>query len=206
MRRWGLGIVAWAVLSVLHSSGAAAAVVTFQNLVIDQLSTTGVHTEAGFNYEATIGLGWEIQGIVGNPPSALATFFDDQASSVGDTVEFTKVGGGQFNFDSVDWRTLDDFSVNDQVSIVGYLSGSPTYTLVLNALSVPFQTAVSGFGGPIDLLKVEVTSTGNARFLDNFTFSDVDTAAVPEPASLSIWGLGLIGIAGVAWRKRKPVR
>jgi hypothetical protein len=38
---------------------------------------------------------------------------------------------------------------------------------------------------------------------DAYGRSAAVSASVPEPASLTVWGLGLVGFTGMAWRKRK---
>jgi hypothetical protein len=39
--------------------------------------------------------------------------------------------------------------------------------------------------------------------LDNVTIAEIDSPAVPEPATLTIWSLGALGCAAAAYRRRK---
>lgn len=43
---------------------------------------------------------------------------------------------------------------------------------------------------------------GQTTFFDDFTFGSGETAAVPEPASMSLLGMGLLALAGLRSRKR----
>ena len=196
----GLVAVAFLLVQPAASSGS---VITFDNLSIDHLSSTGPHTEAGFTYQAVSGAGWEIQNLFGNPASSLTTYFNDEGSATGDTVKITKTGGGTFTFTSVDTATFAN-SDSDQVTITGFLAGNPVGSLLLNtSTSSPnsFTTAGSPFSGPIDELDVVVTSGNhqNARQLDNFVFGDA--AAVPEPPSLAVVGLSTLVLFGCLRRR-----
>lgn len=172
-------------------SFALAAVITFGNSAIDRLDLVGTQTEGVFSYTAS-GDGWELQTLFGNPGASLTTFFNTQDADVGDTVDITRTGGGQFTFDSVDWRTITG-SNSDDLVMEGFLSGGLVASLVLSGSSTTW-VAAGGFGGPVDLLRVRVTGDGaNAMLLDNVTLT-VPASAVPEPAGLALMALGLAGI------------
>ena len=160
---------------------AGAEVIDFVQ-VIDRLDQAGTQTEGNFQYRATVGEGWEIFSNLpgdGNPPPALSTFYNDEGSDVGDTLEIAAVGGGLFEFASVDARSGFGSSA-DIVALNGYLNGVLTQTGVLTSTTTTFQTAASGFTAPIDLLRVVVTQEGTtgSLILDN-----VVVTVVPEPAS-----------------------
>jgi hypothetical protein len=193
LRTRGVGVLA-ALLLTFASGPALAQVITFENRQIDFLNLAGPQTEGAFQYHATVGIGWEVQPDVGNPPSALATYYNGQGSATGDTVEIRRIDNGPFSFQSVDFRTINPEN-SDDVRLSGFRNGSLVGTLDLTTSSTTFQTVPSGFAGPIDLLRVVLSFGGqqNAMILDNFV--------VPEPS-----GVVLLGACGVGLLTRRNHR
>jgi hypothetical protein len=81
----------------------------------------------------------------------------------------------------------------DQVGepIISSFSGIPSHSFVLNGPGIAWVTFASdahGFAG----------TAGVA--LDDFVLSN---AAVPEPASLTLLGIAIAGMAGYGWRRRR---
>lgn len=177
-------------------SYALASVLTFGNTNVDRLDLAGTQSEDSFSYTAS-GAGWELETTYGHPGAALATFFNGEGSSVGNTVDIMLTGGGLFTFDSVDWKTVG--IPGDDVVLEGFLSGGLVDSLTLSADSRAWVTA-GGFGGPVDLLRVRITGgLGNsAMVLDNVNLTIVDH--VPAPASLTLIALGL---AGIRYRRKQ---
>jgi len=48
--------------------------------------------------------------------------------------------------------------------------------------------------------------SGQTTISDNWLFNAAPMAAVPEPASLTVWGLGALGCAIGAYRRRKSAQ
>lgn len=57
----------------------------------------------------------------------------------------------------------------------------------------------------ISLLGTGASGGGTYIGLDNVTLVDVGPAAVPEPATMTLLGIGIAGMAGYGWRRRKQV-
>jgi hypothetical protein len=200
--------------AVLFTSTLAAAgradTVTFGDLNYDPLVTAGAQTESGFTYEVSSGDAWAVTSEQGNPSSALATYYNSGIPTSGDTVVFTRAGGGNFTFVSVDTWTLGGPGESDVVSISGYLGGSLVGSILLDSVPVspsdPYATVLSTFAGAIDRLEVTVVESFfespfriNSRILDNFEFGTA--AAVPEPSSLALAGVGGLVVAVLARRR-----
>ena len=205
----------------LLSSVAAADLITFGTGAIDGLLAAGAQTEGSYTYEALSGDGWDVGDVypadhpfpgvnpigseVGNPGSALATFFSfPPDGSVGSTVEIRRTDNGLFEFNSVDWRTVLA-SNTDAVDIIGYLGNDVKGTLSLNGSSTTYATAASGFATEA-LTRLEIVQTADAvppppaaaMLLDNFNLT-----LVPEPATFSL--AALAGVLILSTRRRQGV-
>jgi PEP-CTERM motif len=142
-------------------------------------------------------------------------------------VNFT-FGTGQLQWDAAGY-----FGAPSQEILSGAPSGQPlviTFTSSVNAFGAtatmqiyaPDDTTLIGTVSNIGLPdsgvpvfegwqdaggigRVSLTQSGQqwSPLIENLEFGDTGGAATPEPASLALLGIGVAGIAGHAWRRRK---
>lgn len=199
-------LLAGVLVTGLLTGNAYATLITFESLVIDRLDQAGIQSEGPFQYEATIGDGWELSDRNTTSNSHLSTFVDLEPSEVGDIVEFTRTNDGLFSFNSVDFATAGTAN-SDDVRFTGFNNGVIVDLFVITnstASRSVFETVVFDFGAPIDLLQVQVVgNTGsNGMRLDNIDLTLV-ADAIPEPTTLALFGIGLAGLAGMRRRQRR---
>ncbi len=116
---------------------------------------------------------------------------------------------------------LDNYPMNAPQVIVltpnVALKAGDVYQLVASSSTVSnandeIYTAISSYGGtapnyPVSDAEISITggafsSGGSSNTQQWGAFNNISTQAVPEPASLTLFGLGVAGVAGYAWRRR----
>lgn len=114
--------------------------------------------------------------------------------------DFQSVG---FNYNTGGGATLILFDLLENGSVV--LSGTASLSR--------FATNYLGFsGGGFDLIRIRDNLTGGTSVTDGSyqalaidNIETFDVSAVPEPASLTLFGLGAVGLIGFARRRRQAV-
>jgi hypothetical protein len=118
----------------------------------------------------------------------------------GSLMNIIKVGNGLFSFDSVDlahWFVGSTFTY--VVNVEGWNNGIMVATQAINFNNVWQTASMSAAFGRVDHITLH-NANGRAGY-DNFVF---DTAAqdVPEPSTLAIFALGLIGLSSRRFKKK----
>jgi hypothetical protein len=173
---------------MLVSASAAFAetstLITFGETDID-IGNHGPIVENGYQYNA-MGASWSLQN--GGPPadldyfpsgSALVTFWGIEPV-VGNVVDFSRLDGRPFLFQSLQLRGRIDGARNDVVLARGFFGGAEVANQLFQSSSELWRTdeANSSFATAIDELRLEVVEYNFSTLIfDNLTFE-----VVPEPS------------------------
>ena len=123
-------------------------------------------------------------------------------NSLGAAVDFAPVAGGPFALTSIDLAPLllGPLSLPVDVVFTGFLLGGGTVMQTVTVPVVPLggppvTFALAGF---TDLSSVRLTPGGPDFAVQ---FDNVGLAVIPEPGTVTLVALGLVGLAGVARRR-----
>ena len=190
-------------LSVCLFSGVANAIVLdFDAFTGSQiLSTTGVFgTEDGFNLALISGPGYICASCRATGDNTLSAYRADNGATA-PVYQFSRIDGGLFTVDSWDFRNsnINSGSQNTQ-SVSGFIGATlisaDSFTTVNNAWNTYISSNLSGMA--VDKVLFTVYPGNSQKYLDNVTV----TAKVPEPAMLTLLGIGLFGM-GLSRRRNK---
>lgn len=78
---------------------------------------------------------------------------------------------------------------------------------VANTTGSPSQGEFISLSGIGQISRINIVTPGNQTGYDDISFNEVQplSANVPEPATMTIWAIGALGLAGAAYRRRKLV-
>lgn len=184
--------------SLLSLAGvtANATVLTFDDIPgVAQNSFGSVGTYAGYSFNSTlnwidtVGSSWNYGAVSGDYTLL---------NNYGGVGVIAAIGGGDFTFDGL-WAKVWSSQSARTGTIRGFNNGLEIWTS-----SVLLTSQFSYFGGvsgAIDELRLDF---GNYFLVDNLALNEGTGNTVPEPASLALLGLGLVGVAATRRRINKP--
>jgi hypothetical protein len=178
-----------------------ASIITFGNLSGANQDPFTTYMEAGFTVTPTQGNWFQAQGF-GNPtPSIFAGPIGSPSQSA---VTVTATDGGDFTFASVDLTS--NSSSGSTFQITGFLNGNPVLGISGTIGNInTFNTESNAF--PSTLMDTLVIQETPVAGVTSFNFDNINVTeqatVTPEPASLTLLGLGVAGMAGYGWRRRR---
>jgi hypothetical protein len=174
-----------AALLAANGFSANATVIDFNGVTGNSGFYGSTYQEEGFQLAAT--LLYTIRPNDQNRYTGTTSFYNGNANGI--TI-VTKVGGGAFSFDSID---LDGF--NNQaaaVTFIGTLLNNSTTSLTFTT-NATYGLQTFAFTSAFDNVKsVSWTQASPFHSFDNIV---VNATAVPEPTTVALLGLGLLGFA-----------
>ena len=115
-------------------------------------------------------------------------YYGDDPSSI------KLIGSGTFDFNSADWASAWDSS--QTLTLYGYNDGVELYQTSVTITNSSILNLELNWTG-IDQLTMY--TSGSHYAMDNFTYNE--SAPVPEPTTMLLLGVGLLGLAGVNRKK-----
>ena len=175
----------------LGTAAASATVITFGALPGANGSNFTSYTESGYTVAKTAGSGC-VGTLFGN---GVPSVFGGPTCDNGSTGSFS-LTGGTFAFNGI------DLAAN---------GGALTYTFVGKLGAATLWTQTGTLAGPTATF-VGITGSNASTFVNSVTMSfstvgtswnmdNINVAAVPEPSTLAMAGLGLAAL--VAWKRRQ---
>ena len=150
------------------------------------------------------GAGFGLDGVTGPDPSKYLAAGNSSTNN-GASITFTFDVGQQYF--GLLWGSVDDFNTltfyDEFDNVISVITGTDAVTSANdNGDQGVNGTFYVNLTSDVEFYKVVATSSQSTFEIDNVAFG-ADIPSVPEPASLAMLGLGLLGVGAVTRRRRK---